>query len=171
MLTLATTLLLAACEGSQGSQGPQGPQGLPGLPGNSGLPGVQGIQGDPGLPGNPGLPGVQGVAGSQGPAGAQIAAGVMLDKTVFVLGEDETFTLTGFGFEPGEVVIGKLLTAQDDLILVGATANEFGAFKVNPQDLDLTALGAIEAGVFSLRVTGTAGSLASAPMVFVESAK
>ncbi len=172
MLTLVATLVIAACSsGDPGAQGPQGPGGLPGLPGNPGAAGLQGVQGDPGLPGNPGLPGLQGVAGVDGSDGAQIAAGVMLDKTVFVLGEDETFTLTGFGFMPNEVVIGKLQTSQDNLILVGATANAYGAFQVNPKDLDLTSLGALSAGVFTLKVTGTDGSMASAPMVFVESAK
>jgi len=96
MLTLVATLVIAACSsGDPGAQGPQGPGGLPGLPGNPGAAGLQGVQGDPGLPGNPGLPGLQGVAGVDGSDGAQIAAGVMLDQTVFVLGEDETFTLTG----------------------------------------------------------------------------
>ena len=172
MLTLVATLVIAACSsGDPGAQGPQGPGGLPGLPGNPGAAGLQGVQGEPGLPGNPGLPGLQGVAGVDGSDGAQIAAGVMLDKTVFVLGEDETFTLTGFGFMPNEVVIGKLHTSQDNLILVGATANAYGAFQVNPKDLDLTSLGALSAGVFTLKVTGTDGSMASAPMVFVESAK
>ena len=172
MLTLVATLVIAACSsGDPGAQGPQGPGGLPGLPGNPGAAGLQGVQGEPGLPGNPGLPGLQGVAGVDGSDGAQIAAGVMLDKTVFVLGEDETFTLTGFGFMPNEVVIGKLQTSQDNLILVGATANAYGAFQVNPKDLDLTSLGALSAGVFTLKVTGTDGSMASAPMVFVESAK
>lgn len=172
MLTLVATLVIAGCSsGDPGAQGPQGPGGLPGLPGNPGAAGLQGVQGEPGLPGNPGLPGLQGVAGVDGSDGAQIAAGVMLDKTVFVLGEDETFTLTGFGFMPNEVVIGKLQTSQDNLILVGATANAYGAFQVNPKDLDLTSLGALSAGVFTLKVTGTDGSMASAPMVFVESAK
>jgi hypothetical protein len=95
----------------------------------------------------------------------------MLDQTVFVIGADKTFTMTGYGFQPGEVVIAKLLTSQDDLILVGATANAYGAFQVNPQDLDLTSFGAIEAGIFTLRVSGTDGSIASAPMMFVASAK
>jgi len=171
MLTLVATLVIAGCAGDDGSQGPTGASGLPGLPGNPGLAGVQGVQGDPGLPGNPGLPGLQGASGADGSDGAQIAAGVMLNKTTFVLGEDETFTLTGYGFMPNEVVIAKLQTAQDNLILVGATANAYGAFQVNPQDLDLTSLGALEAGAFTLKVTGTDGSLASAPMVFVESAK
>ena len=171
MLTLVATLVIAGCSGSDGAQGPQGPKGEPGLPGNPGLPGVQGIQGIPGLPGNPGLPGLQGPPGADGQDGAQIAAGIMLDKSVFVLGADKTFTMTGYGFLPNEVVIAKLETAQDNLILVGATANAYGAFQVNPQDLDLTSLGALSAGVFTLRVTGTEGSLASAPMMFVESAK
>ncbi len=173
MLTLVATLVMAGCEGAPGAQGPQGQgePGLPGLPGNPGAAGLQGVQGEPGLPGNPGLPGIHGIAGADGSDGAQIAAGVMLDKTTFVLGEDETFTLTGYGFMPNEVVIGKLQTAQDNLILVGATANAYGAFQVNPQDLNLTKLGAISAGVYTLKVAGTDGSLASAGMVFVESAK
>jgi len=171
MLTLVATLVIAGCAGNDGAPGAQGDPGLPGLPGNPGLPGVQGVQGEPGLPGNPGLPGLQGAAGSDGSDGAQIAAGVILDQTTFVLGSDETFTMTGYGFMPNEVVIAKLETAQDNLILVGATANAYGAFQVNPQDLNLTSLAALEAGVFTLKVTGTDGSLASAPMVFVESAK
>ena len=173
MLTLVAALVIAGCTGPSGAQGPQGQgaPGLPGLPGNPGLAGVQGVQGDPGLPGNPGLPGLKGSDGADGANGSQIAAGVSLDKLSFVLGEDETFTITGYGFLPNEVVIAKLQTSQDNLILVGATANAYGAFQVNPQDLDLTSLSAITAGAYTLRVTGTAGSLASAPMVFVESAK
>ena len=174
MLTLVATLVIAGCAGDDGfagAPGQPGQPGLPGLPGNPGAAGLQGVQGEAGLPGNPGLPGLQGVAGVDGSDGAQIAAGVMLDKTTYVLGVDETFTLTGYGFMPNEVVIGKLQTSQDNLILIGATANAYGAFQVNPRDLDLTSLGAISAGVFTLKVTGTDGSLASAPMVFVESAK
>jgi len=172
-LVLMATLVIAGCAGQTGAQGPQGigQPGLPGLPGNPGAAGLQGVQGESGLPGNPGLPGLQGIAGVDGSDGAQIAAGVMLNQTVFVLGEDETFTLTGYGFMPNEVVIGKLQTSQDNLILVGATANSYGAFQVNPQDLDLTSLGALSAGAFTLKVRGTDGSLASAPMVFVEAAK
>ena len=171
MLTLVAALVMAGCEGPAGAQGAQGVPGLPGLPGNPGLAGVQGVQGDPGLPGNPGLPGLKGADGADGSDGAQIAAGVSLDKQTFVLGVDESFTITGYGFSASEVVIAKLQTAQDNLILVGATANKYGAFQVNPQDLDLTSLSAITAGADTLRVTGTSGSIASAPMVFVEAAK
>ena len=174
MFTLVATLAIAGCAGENGSQGPAGAAGaagLPGLPGNPGLSGLQGVQGLSGLPGNPGFPGLQGAAGADGSDGSQIAAGVMLDKTTFVLGVDKTFTMTGYGFMPNEVVIGKLQTEQDNLILVGATANAYGAFQVNPQDLNLTKLGALTTGAFTLQVRGTAGSLASAPMVFVASAK
>ena len=127
MLTLVAALVMAGCTGPAGAQGPQGQgaPGLPGLPGNPGLAGVQGVQGDPGLPGNPGLPGLKGSDGADGADGAQIAAGVSLDKLSFVLGEDETFTITGYGFVPNEVVIAKLQTSQDNLILVGATANAY----------------------------------------------
>ncbi len=168
ILVLVATLAIAGCSGSDGSQGSQGAAGLPG---NPGLPGVQGIQGLPGNPGNPGLQGLQGPVGPQGPAGSPLAAGIMLNKTVFVIGTDKTFTLTGYGFQANEVVIAKLLTSQDNLILVGATANAYGVFQVTSQDLDMTSLGAIEEGMFTLRVSGTDGSVASALMTFVTTAK
>jgi hypothetical protein len=171
ILVLVATLAIAGCSGSAGSQGAQGAQGAAGLPGNPGLPGVQGIQGNPGNPGNPGNAGLQGPAGPQGSDGSALAAGIMLNKTVFVIGTDKTFTLTGYGFQANEVVIAKLQTSQDNLILVGATANAYGTFQVNPQDFDLTSLGAIEEGMFTLRVSGTDGSIASALMTFVTTAK
>ena len=155
MLTLATTLLLAACSGSDGAQGQQG---LPGLPGNAGLPGLQGVE------------------GPEGPAGPQIAAGVMLDKLTYVIGVDgvdKTFTLTGWGFEPGEIVIAKLMMAEDELLLAGATANEFGTFDIvaslqafEGDDFNPPVELPLVPGFYTLKVAGIFGSLATAPMMF-----
>jgi hypothetical protein len=146
-LALVTTLLAAACTGPQGPTGSAGPAGPAGPIGPVGPEGPPGAQGEP------------------APV-ALAAARVSLDKAVYTVGEDRTFTLTGYGFQPNEVVIAKLTTAADELILAGATANAFGVFEVRPADLDMRQMAAIVPGQYTLWVTGTEGSASAALMVF-----
>ncbi len=63
---LATTLVLAGCEGDDGNPGPAGQQGEKGDPGD---PGPKGDPGDPGPKGDPGDPGPKGDPGDPGPEG------------------------------------------------------------------------------------------------------
>lgn len=167
ILVLSLALLIAACEGPagpQGDQGPQGDPGLPGLPGNPGLPGVQGIQGEPGLPGNPGLPGVQGPEGPQGPAGPSVAAAVVIANNGFPAGAEQSITVMGSGFEPGDVVFGELQVGGEAIPVVGGTANGSGAFMATG-GLDLERLSAITEGVYTLYVRDTNANNATAPLI------
>ena len=130
-------IFLLACTG------PQGPSGLPGLPGNPGNPGAAGPPGDaglPGLPGNPGNPGPPGAAGLAGEAGSgggvSIAqARVELNKTVF--GLDESLTVTGSGFRPGEPVTLMLVVNQNLQAIIGGgrraqtQASSAGTFSID----------------------------------------
>ena len=171
IVVLSLALLIAACEGpagSQGAQGPQGDPGLPGLPGNPGLPGVQGVQGEPGLPGNPGLPGVQGPQGEQGPPGPSVAAQVVVPEHSFEDGKEHDLTVMGSGFQRGDVIFGEIATGGDDTVaVVGATANESGAF-MSTSGLDLESLATLSPGVYTLHVRDTSGNNATHPIVISE---
>ena len=171
IVVLSLALVIAACEGpagSQGAQGPQGEPGLPGLPGNPGLPGVQGVQGEPGLPGNPGLPGVQGPQGEQGPPGPSVAASVAVPENTFEDGKEHDLTVMGSGFAAGDVIFGEITIGGGDTVaVVGATANESGAF-MSTSGLDLESLATLTPGVYSLHVRDTSGNNDTYPIVITK---
>lgn len=167
-LTLAAALLTAACgpEGIEGPQGPQGPPGEPGLSGLPGNPGEPGIQGEPGDPGFPGNPGIQGLPGPQGPVGPSTIATVVLtvDDGRLLMGAENSFTVTGSGFAPGDVIYGELHTGGDSIAMVGSTANDSGAFSATAS-LDLSRATSLGAGVYTLFVRDTSGNNATAALV------
>ena len=166
ILAMLAALVMAACgpDGAQGAQGPQGPPGEPGLPGLPGNPGDAGVQGPPGDPGHPGNPGFQGLQGPQGPVGISTIATVVisLENGPVVSGAENSFTVTGAGFSPGDAIFGELFTGEEPLSMVGSTVGESGAFSATAS-LDLTRL-ALGQGAYTLFVRDNSGNNATAPL-------
>ncbi len=174
-------IFLLACTG------PQGPSGLPGLPGNPGNPGAAGPPGDaglPGLPGNPGNPGPPGAAGLAGEAGSgggvSIAqARVELNKTVF--GLDESLSISGSGFGPGEPVTLLLVVNQNLQAMIGGgrraqtQASSAGTFSIDFESIGGDFKGATreralgDGGRKSVLASGADGSKATVPVRVVGS--
>lgn len=180
-LTISSILVLAviACAGPAGSAGAAGLPGEPGNPGNpgpAGPAGAAGPQGEPGLPGNPGEPGNPGNAGPtgpQGPAGADGQSGsASLYTTHSTMTVDDTFTVWGSGFNPGEPVIIQIKIDQTIQPILGTlTANASGGISgtydgLKQEDgVDAKAQG----GIRSLVAVGADGSHASTPVNVVKS--
>ena len=174
-------ILLLACTG------PQGPAGLPGLPGNPGNPGGGGPPGDaglPGLPGNPGSPGAPGAPGAEGEAGASgggaaAQARIELDKTVF--GLDESLSISGSGFKPGEPVTLLLVVNQNLQAMIGGgrraqtQASSAGTFSIDFESIGGAFKGATreralsDGGRKAVLASGADGSKASIPVRVVGS--
>ena len=171
-LSMLAALVMAACgaEGPPGPQGPEGEPGVPGLPGNPGEPGVQGVQGEPGEPGFPGNPGIQGLPGPRGTIGPSTAASVavLLDDGPITMGQENSFTVAGAGFNPGDVIYGELLTGSDRISMVGGQASASGAFSA-PASIDLSRATTLTTGAYTLFVRDNSGNNATAPVVIVAS--
>ena len=135
---LAFTLLSAACTGDLGPAGPAGPQG----------------------------PG--GAVGPASDAATASAAGISLDKAVYTIGSERTFTVTGWGFLPGESVI---ITFQTDAygpgIIGGADVNAYGTFEQTQGGRFRMDRIRTSAGTYTVWAEGNLGSKAAAPIVFV----
>ena len=165
-----------------------GAPGAPGLPGNPGNPGAAGPQGEPGEPGEPGLPGLPGnpgapgAPGPQGPAGADGADAPVVPKASLSASSSSTsmdgeLTVTGGGFEAGEVVVIQLVIDESLSVIVGGgrgaqvAANGAGAFEVTfssiSEDSDVIARAS---GAATLEAQGGSGSVASTPIVISDSA-
>ncbi|MBN18865.1 MAG: hypothetical protein CL758_05245 [Chloroflexi bacterium] len=180
-LVISSILVLAviACAGPAGAAGSPGLPGEPGNPGNpgpAGPAGAQGPQGEPGLPGNPGEPGNPGnpgPKGAQGPAGADGQSGAAsLFTTHSTMTVDDTFTVWGSGFNPGEPVIIQVLVDQKIKPILGTlTANASGGISGTYEGLkqedgvDAKAQG----GIRTLVAVGADGSHASTPVNIVKS--
>ena len=176
-------ILLLACAG------PQGPAGLPGLPGNPGNPGPAGPSGDaglPGLPGNPGNPGAPGAPGAEGDPGSSGSAAVSqarieLDKTVF--GLDESLSISGSGFRPGEPVTLLLVVNQNLQAMIGGgrraqtQASSAGTFSIEFESVGGDFKGATreralgDGGRKAVLASGADGSKASIPVRVVGSSQ
>ncbi len=135
---LAFTLVIAACTGDLGPAGPAG---------------------------------ASGAAGPEGPAGAGApasAAGISLDKAVYTIGSERTFTVIGWGFLPGESVI---ITFQTDVygpgIIGGADVNAYGTFEQTQGGRFRMDRISSSAGTYTVWAEGNLGSKAAAPIVFV----
>jgi hypothetical protein len=135
---LAFTLLLAACAGDAGSTGPIGPAGS---------------------------------AGPEGPAGAGApasAAGISLDKAAYTIASERTFTVTGWGFLPGEAVIIEFQTnAYGPGIIGAADVNAYGTFEVTQAGRFRMDRIKSSPGTYTVWATGSLGSKAAAPIVFI----
>lgn len=136
--SLLGAMLMVACTGAEGPQGPAGP------------------------------PGPQGPAGPAGESAPTSAAGISLDKTSYVIGEERTFTVNGWGFSPGEAVVITLHTdAYGPGIIGGVDANEFGVFAYTPGGRFRMDRIESSPGMYTVLAEGDQGSKTSAPIVFV----
>ena len=164
--------------GNAGSEGAPGAPGEPGQPGESGAPGAPGEPGLPGLPGNPGAPGAPGPQGPAGVDGADAPAipKASLSASSSSVSMDGELTVTGGGFEAGEVVVIQLVVDESLSIIVGGgqgaqvAANGAGAFEVTfsslSEDSDVISRAS---GAATLEAQGGSGSVASTPIVISDS--
>ena len=194
VVVVLAAFVAAACEGEMGIQGNQGPQGVPGPQGIQGPQGVPGpaisqeqIQAslvaliqpliDDGVfvgpQGDQGPAGPQGDAGPQGEAGeVQIGTGLALDKAVYLgHGEetvgDESIAVYGSGFVRGEFVLPQIQGANPrGFKAVGVNADANGAFSTTIALLQ--GGNRVQPGVYTIRVTGGEGSVATIPVVVAE---
>jgi hypothetical protein len=183
-LIVSSILVLAviACAGPSGQSGLPGEPGEPGNPGNPGpvgAAGIQGVQGEPGLPGMPGNSGEPGNPGNPGPKGSQGVAGAdgqsgaaSLYTTNSTMTVDDSFSVWGSGFNPGEPVIIQILIDNKIRPILGSlTANASGGISGSFDGLkqadgvDAKAVGDIR----SLIAVGADGSVASTPVNIVKS--
>ena len=187
-VVLTGVVVAAACQGDPGLQGLQGPQGVSGPEGPQGPEGVQGpaitqeqlqaalvamlqpVIDDGAFIGPQGDQGPQGPQGEVGPQGepgdAQVGIGLALDKSAYVYGHDDSTTVYGSGFVPNEYVLPQILGASSRAYRAeGTYADANGAFSTT---INLSAGGRIMVlpGVYTLRVTGGEGSVATIPIVF-----
>ncbi len=150
--------------GLQGPEGPQGPLGPVGLRGEPGQTGEAGPRGEPGLQGDPGPTGETGERGPRGASGRDAGATIDVDPNSVQAGQ--TFNLTGAGFAPGEVYVAVLRAAGEDgadISLSGGAANASGAFEVlGFADQSNQVPDTVAPGVYTVRATGSQGSIASA---------
>lgn len=191
-VVLTGVVVAAACQGDPGAQGVQGPQGVPGPQGPQGATGAQGpaitqeqIQAalvamlqpviDDGVfigpQGDQGPQGPQGDAGPQGePGDVQVGVGLALDKAAYVQGVDESISVYGSGFVRDEYLLPQIQGANPlGFKAEGATADANGAFSTT---ISLNLEGNVVApGVYTIRVTGGEGSVATVPIVIVEAEK
>ena len=149
----------AGAMGPQGDPGGAGPAGEPGSSGRTGAQGISGNQGVAGIAGATGSPGVPGAPGPEGPSGA--AAG-FASLVASATAEDGTIMVWGAGFKSGETVLVIAVggSAGDDMIVVGAEANDSGAFAAETANR-------LNVGIYTLHAEGGMGSEATAPLVIV----
>ena len=156
LLMLALALVATACQGEAGQTGPAGP---------AGQQGQQGAAGPAGPTGPAGADGAQGPPGDPAPASA---AGISLEKAAYTLGSERTFTVTGWGFQPGESV---LIIFHTDVYgpgtVAGIDASPYGTFKATPRGRFRMERIRSAPGTYTVRAEGSMGSLATAPITFV----
>ena len=186
---LTGVVVAAACQGDPGLQGAQGPQGVPGPQGPQGIQGDQGpaisqeqIQAslvamiqpviDEGVfvgpQGDQGPQGAQGEAGPQGePGEVHVGTGLALDKAAYTQGVDETINVYGSGFIRDEYLLPQIQGANPrGFKAAGANADANGAFSTT---ISLNLEGqVVSPGVYTIRVTGGEGSVATIPIVILE---
>ena len=156
VLMLAVALTALACEGEPGERGPAGPAGAAGAAGAAGPAGPQGPAGADGPAGPPGDP---------APASA---AGISLDQDAYTIGSERTFTVTGWGFHPGESVLIIFHTdAYGPGTLGAADASEYGTFVLTQRGRFRMDRINSSPGTYTVRAEGSMGSLATAPITFV----
>ena len=178
-------------QGPQGAPGPQGPQGPQGVQGPAITQGqlqtalvaliqpaiddgaLVGPQGDQGPQGPPGEAGPQGEPGDVG-----VGLGLALDKARYIQGVDESIIVYGSGFVRDEYVLPQILGANPRAYRAeGAYADANGAFSTTIRLLEGSGwvwgrADEIQQGsyifsrsVYTIRVTGGEGSVATIPIV------
>ncbi len=156
VLMLAVALTALACEGEPGERGPAGPAGAAGAAGAAGPAGP------------PGPAGADGPAGPPGDPAPASAAGIALDQDAYTIGSERTFTVTGWGFHPGESVFIIFHTdAYGPGTLGAADASEFGTFVLTQRGRFRMDRVNSSPGTYTVRAEGSMGSLATAPITFV----
>ncbi len=169
-VALVTVALIAtACGGAVGEQGPLGAQGDTGPTGASGARGDTGPAGPSGLTGSPGVTGPQGETGPQGPGASQPQARIISPVATLTL--DEPLDVWGSGFAAGESIVVSLeIDAGLQRVVGDTTAGPGGAFRVAIDGLggDTRFRSRVQFGdVHTLLASGSAGSVASAPVTIV----
>ena len=187
-VVLLGVLVAAGCQGEMGDTGAQGPQGIPGPQGPEGPLGVQGpaiaqdhLQAslvamlqpviDDGVfvgpQGDQGPQGPQGEAGPQGERGdVRVGLGLALDKGRYIWFVDESITVYGSGFVRGEYVLPQIPGAiPRGYKAEGTYADANGAFSTTIALSIDWRRGTVVPGVYTLRVTGGEGSVATIPLV------
>lgn len=172
LLLLLVLPILAACAGPKGNEGLAGP---PGSQGQQGIQGIPGPAGDQGIPGTQGIAGERGPRGLVGPRGPEGAPAVQPESSIMTMGavvEKQVFDIYGSGFSPAEVVVLTVTSpAGSTLILVGVDAGKDGSFKTSFPTKETPWPAAVVPGVYTLKATGSTGSVASWPLIVVKSAK
>ena len=169
-VTLVTVALIAAaCGGAVGEQGPSGAQGETGPTGASGAKGDTGPAGPSGLTGSTGVTGPQGETGPGGPSAKQPQARIIASVATLTL--DEPLEVWGSGFAAGESVVVSLeIDAGLSRVVGDTTAGPGGSFRVAIDGLggDTRFRSRVQFGdVYTLLVSGSADSAASAPVTIV----
>jgi hypothetical protein len=96
------------------------------------------------------------------------AAGISLDKAAYTLGSERTFTVTGWGFQPGESVLIIFHTdAYGPGTVGGVDASEFGTFASTQAGRFRMERIRSSPGTYTVRAEGSMGSLATASITFV----
>ncbi len=115
--------------------------------------------------GDQGPPGPPGPQGEPGPVGPRSVASVViyLDNGPVAMGANNSFTVIGVGFEPGDVIYGELFTEGEPIAMVGSTATATGGFSATAS-LDLTRPTTLVPGVYTLFIRDTSGNNATAPL-------
>lgn len=179
LVSLFSLALLAACAGNPGlpgnpgnpgNPGPQGDPGVQGPAGEPGLPGNPGNPGEPGNPGNPGKPGATGLTGSVGPKGSPgVAPEANLAVSSSNIYLDDSLTISGSGFGPGESV--SLFILGDAAVYLGyLSADSNGAFTKSWDSLSANKVvaanttGLKQASVLTVSAEGAKGSKATIPV-------
>ena len=153
VLMLALALVAPACQGEAGQTGPAGSAGAPGAAGPAGPAGPAGADGAQGPPGDP---------------APVSAAGISLDKAAYTIGSERTFTVSGWGFQPGESVLIIFHTdAYGPGTVAGVDASAFGTFESAPAGRFRMDRISSNPGTYTVRAEGSMGSLATAPITFV----
>ncbi len=156
ILMLTFALLATACQGEAGETGSTGPAGPPGSAGAAGAAGSVGPAGADGAQGPPGDP------------APVSAAGISLDKAAYTIGSERTFTVTGWGFQPGEAVLIIFHTdAYGPGTIAGVDASAYGTFAVTQAGRFRMNRISSSPGTYTVTVEGNLGSLATAPITFV----
>jgi hypothetical protein len=128
-MLVASSVVLAACEGPTGPTGPAGPAGPGGPTGTPGTPGTPGVPGTPGAPGAPGAPGSPGTSFS----GRTIYA-IDNNNTLITFGALTPGTRVGLvnvnGLAAGETLVGIDFRPADDLLYAVSSASRL--YTLNP---------------------------------------
>jgi hypothetical protein len=97
----------------------------------------------------------------------QVGTGLAVDKAVYVHGVDDSISVYGSGFVRGEYVLPQIQGGNPrGFVAEPANADANGAFSTTISML--TGANRVQPGVYTIRVTGGEGSVATIPVVVSE---